>query len=769
MPVAGASGVHRYRARRGEVHPPSQEASLDFGPHRDHDDTSLRSAARDVPTVFYNGKKAGHATGPITKSRLGDHVAYIDELMGQLPDDRFRRSLEAEVARLRSNLEFGLVFERHLPELVRLPAHPIRRGVTVQKIADPDSPLCQVLIVKDDVAVLVDPSTFEESAEKLEELVVVRRFGESIHPGLTTLGRVERGGDKPFHTVINAENYHALEMLEYVYAGEIDVIYIDPPYNSGARDWKYNNDYVDGNDAYRHSKWLSFMERRLKLAKRLLNPTRSTLVVTIDEKEVHTLGMLLNQLFRGCTRQLVTIVINPLGQARKAELARVEEYAFFVFIGDMAPTPVTDDLLTENNSARAENVRWEWLLRGGTNSRRVDRPNLFYPIYVEPDQRQVVAVGDSLPLDMPRTSVSDRDDAVTVWPLRRNGDEGSWRLSPETLRDLLGQGLAKLGVRDRKTGQWSLVYLGSLMRERLERGDIEVVSKDEATGAVEVEWATAPERIAKTVWNRLSHRAGEHGTALLRKFIGPNDFPFPKSLYAVADTLRIAEGGNKDALVLDFFGGSATTFHAAALLNREDGGHRRTIIVTNNEVSVDVAAGLRERGFAPGDDEWEKHGIFRQVARPRVQNAVNGTDSQGNPLAGSYLDGTPYADGLEENVEFFELTYLDTDTVSMGGAFNAIAPLLWLKAGGDGPRVQNVSATWTVPDSGKYAVLFDAAHWSGFGEAVSRRDDIRIAYIVTDSEAVFRQATADLPVWVEPVMLYSDYLRNFELNTGDLL
>jgi adenine-specific DNA-methyltransferase len=83
---------------------------------------------------------------------------------------------------------------------------------------------------------------------------------------------VERGGDKPFHTVINAENFHALKTLTFTHRGKVDAIYIDPPYNTGAKDWKYNNDYVEGDDLYRHSKWLAFMERRLLLAKELLNP-----------------------------------------------------------------------------------------------------------------------------------------------------------------------------------------------------------------------------------------------------------------------------------------------------------------------------------------------------------------------------------------------------------------------------------------------------------------------------------------------------------------
>ena len=104
-----------------------------------------------------------------------------------------------------------------------------------------------------------------------------------------------RGGDRPANLVIKGENYHALQALMYPYEGKVDCIYIDPPYNSGARDWKYNNNYVSDDDAYRHSKWLSFMDKRLRLAKRLLNPADSVLIVAIDENEVHRLSLLLER------------------------------------------------------------------------------------------------------------------------------------------------------------------------------------------------------------------------------------------------------------------------------------------------------------------------------------------------------------------------------------------------------------------------------------------------------------------------------------------
>src|ERR1019366_5423536 len=167
----------------------------------------------------------------------------------------------------------------------------------------------------------------------LDDLVVVAEFRDTLYPGLVSTGKVQRGGDKPFHTVINGENYHVLKALTYTHRGKVDAIYIDPPYNSGAKDWKYNNDYVEGDDLYRHSKWLAFMERRLLLARELLNPDDSVLIVTIDEKEYLRLGLLLEQVFPGCKVQMVSTLINPASVARAGAFGRSDEYIFIVSIG----------------------------------------------------------------------------------------------------------------------------------------------------------------------------------------------------------------------------------------------------------------------------------------------------------------------------------------------------------------------------------------------------------------------------------------------------
>jgi adenine-specific DNA-methyltransferase len=263
-------------------------------------------------------------------------ASELDVLLGKVDDPTLRADLKRQVALLRSKRRFGLVFEEHLPERVVLPEHTVRRGTrVVPRDHEHDEPREVVKVARGKATLrAVDGET---EVVSVADVVVVADFGEPIYPGLRRLGSVHAGGDKPAHVVIKGENHHVLEALQFTHAGKVDCIYIDPPYNTGARDWKYGNDYVDKDDAYRHSKWLAFMERRLKLAKELLNPDDSVLIVTIDEKEYLRLGLLLDRVFAGARVQMVSIAVNPAGVARRGGFSRSDEYVFFVMLGAAAP------------------------------------------------------------------------------------------------------------------------------------------------------------------------------------------------------------------------------------------------------------------------------------------------------------------------------------------------------------------------------------------------------------------------------------------------
>ena len=708
----------------------------------------------------------------------------LDVLLDKIQDPALRADLRSQIDRLKQRRSFGLVFEQHIPERVRLPQHPIRVGSQVVSRDDDDSPTFEVIAIEHGVATLVqirDPDgAYVQRIEHgvggperaaLDALVVISDFGEPVLPGLHHLGSIERGGDKPYHVVIKGENHHALEALRFTHAGKVDCIYIDPPYNSGARDWKYNNDYVDDNDAYRHSKWLAFMERRLKLAKELLNSEDSVLIAAIDENEVNRFGLLLGQTFPASKVQMVTVLVNPAGASIIDQFSRVDEQLFFVHIGVARPsrtqidtTPGTSSFVTKDGVAKP--FRWPSFLRSGGNSRRQDTKAKFFPVYVEAAGGRIIGCGDHLPEGEPRSSAPPPPPGcISVWPLKPDGTEACWQTSAPTFRDYLASGRIRIGNLDRSTGRYGISFLPSGVMRAINAGELTVHGRDER-GALIVANAEGRVRsqVGKTMWTSLSYSAREFGARLLRNILPGRVFPFPKSLYAVEDALRYYIGDKPDAVILDFFAGSGTTTHAVARLNKQDGGRRQSIMVTNNEVSVDEATDLRARGLRPGDPEWQALGIFEHITRPRVTAAITGQTPEGAPVVGDYrfTDEFPIANGLDENVAFFELRYLDADDVDLGVGFDDISPLLWLRAGAQG-RIAGRSGEdgdllpylWTDT----YGVLFDEDRWRRF--VSDRPSSARAAFIVTYSPTTFAGITAELPTDMEVVRLPDSYLSMF--------
>jgi len=192
--------------------------------------------------------------------------------------------------------------------------------------------------------------------------------------------------------------------------------------------------------------------------------------------------------------------------------------------------------------------------------------------------------------------------------------------------------------------------------ERIENGELISDGMNEL-GYLELRYNEDLERSApgKTVWNIRAHNATEYGSNLVKKFLPKRKFPFPKSLYAVEDTIRFYLSDKPNATVLDFFSGSGTTAHAAIRLNKQDGGRRHSISVTNNEVSFEEAKKLTKDGFRPGDPEWERLGICDYVTKPRIEAAITGKTPAGEPIKGDYkfTDEFPMADGFEANARFF--------------------------------------------------------------------------------------------------------------------
>lgn len=617
-----------------------------------------------------------------------------------------------------------------------------------------------------------DEARRETRTTSLDDLAVVAEFRDPIYPGLVSTGKVEAGGDKPFHVIINAENFHALETLLFTHRCKVDAIYIDPPYNTRDNDWKYNNDYVNSDDLYRHSKWLAFIERRLILARELLNPDDSVLIITIDEKEYLHLGLLIEQLFPDARIQMISSVTNPKGVSRGKGFRRTDEYLFIAMIGASSPERLelgpewsssgnASETSVDDESDTPATPEWTSMMRRGSNSARADRPSMFYPIYVDPAVPKIVGVG--VPLAHGVHEAPERRGCVAVLPLRTNGEEGRWQVSAPELRTRIEQGRVRLG---RKTNYGYVVnYLpdgayAAVLSEHF------VITGRADDGSLIAEGRGDSRRVAPTQWKIPAHNASEYGSTLLSAFVPKRPFPFPKSLYAVEDVLRFFVASKPNATIVDFFAGSGTTAHAVMRLNRQDGGRRVSVLVTNNEVSADEQAALRSQGLRPGDADWERWGICEYITKARIRAAITGKTPEGAPIKGDYkfIDTFPMEDGFPENAEFLSLTYEAPLRVSSNRDFAKIAPLLWLRAGSRGRRIDEISTGWDVAEA--YGVIANLDYTAEFLHAIAASKTVTFAFIVTDEERLFESVAQNLPEGVEPVRLYEAYLRNFEIESG---
>lgn len=682
--------------------------------------------------------------------------------------------LQREVtAMLKDRRPFGLNFERHAPEIVELPGRRVRRGDKVRVLPTrgqmPKKADERVWLVRSiskvgemkSAHLVLQADETETASASIDDLVVVAEFRDPIYPGLVSTGKVELGGDKPYHTVINAENYHALQLLLFTHRAKVDCIYIDPPYNTGARDWKYNNDYVESDDHYRHSKWLAFMERRLLIAKELLNPETSVLIVTIDEKEYLRLGLLLQQLFPEGTIQMVSTVTNRKGNARRGEFSRCEEYLFFIRFGGAAISAWVADMLHEEPDEKTD-VRWKSLLRQASTGQTTGRFNLFYPLYFKQKTLEFLRAGEPLPEGVSIETVPTPPGESILWPISKDGSDGRWSLSLGKFNEYIERGFVKFGRAN--GGGRTPYYLMSGQVDAIAQGSLVVEGRD-GDGAVVLR-AVTTQKQPMTIWNRPSHSTSGHGTTMLRDLMPDRKFPYPKSLYGVEDALRFATADKPKAVVVDFFAGSGTTAHAVMRLNKQDGGSRQSILVTNNEVAADEQRKLRESSLRPGDLDWEKWGICDFVTKPRIEAAMTGRTPNGDKVNGEYKfsDEFPMSEGFHENAEFFTLTYETQLRVASNRDYRKIAPLLWLRAGARGARIEDIDKGWGTSET--YGIIADFDETEQFLEAVEKEPDLKTVFIITDDDWLFESICRGVTEGVEPVRLYEAYLRNFEIEAG---
>ena len=667
-------------------------------------------------------------------------MALLQDLIKQIDDPTLRQRILSEVDKLTKQKKFGLVYEEHLPECTPLYDVEIKQD---SKVALKNGQVSDIYIVRSingDKAVCEHRVDHAEAEFALNELVAVAEFGEPIYPYLKPVDAVCNAPDSDlWHTLIEADNYHALQLLEYLYAGKVDCIYIDPPYNSGAKDWKYNNNYVDENDVYRHSKWLSFMEKRLKLAKKLLNPNKSVLIVTIDEKEYLHLGCLLEEVFSDAQMQMVSITINPSGAKRDNLFSRADEYAFIILFGD------AHVIHPEGNGEERE-VRWFYLRRTDYASRRGTTKGgiaQFYPIYVDNLSHKIVKIGNALPHNQDRFAIPLIEGTTPVFPVREDGVEMNWGLTKESLEEMIKEGLVRVS-KGNELQPYVFKYLSTNYKEKIASGRWAFKGKREDGTRIVVETQGKITR-ATTVWKNKLHDAGQYGTSIVKSIIGDGKFNFPKSLYSERDSINYFIKDNKNALVVDFFAGSGTTLHAVNLLNAEDGGHRRCIMVTNNEVAEAEANSLKETGYQPGDEEWEKLGIARYVTWPRTKCSIQGIDVNGEPLSGEYFTS------LRKNVEYprtIKQIVLNGSSLSTAARKSIVALL------GKDNLPQSLVKTdshYIISEKHTTSIIFDIDYMDAYLDELNENSHVTDVYIVTDNTTAFNRLKKEISELLGPI------------------
>ena len=374
---------------------------------------------------------------------------------------------------------------------------------------------------------------WEDKPEDVEE-----RLREELPVLIEDTGKAIISGeaDAPNHILIEGDNLEALTALAYTHEGQIDVIYIDPPYNTGNKDFVYNDQFVDKEDSYRHSKWLSFMSKRLRIAKRLLSD-KGVIFISIDDNEQAQLKLLCDEVF-GQDKFVATIpwrkrtaksdVPHYLSQDYEWVLCYANEDYTAGIQKETRKYYETDDF--PNRPWRVHDLTKQ--------TTAIERPNSFFTI----------------------TNPKNKEE----YPANPNR---TWAITKETFEEYYKQN--------------RIVFPGDY--------DFLKISKPALRYWKEDDEAKTGERFGfTTVSSYINENVGmtQDGTKDITEIFGEKAFGFPKPLSLIKYILKISNPHFKELIILDFFAGSGTTLHATMQLNAEDGGHRKCILVTNNENNI---------------------------------------------------------------------------------------------------------------------------------------------------------------------------------------
>ena len=425
--------------------------------------------------------------------------------------------------------------------------------------------------------------------------------------------------------LIEGDNLHRLYLLEKTNKGMIDVIYIDPPYNTGNKDFIYNDDYIEKNDSYSHSKWLSFMANRLKLCKKLLTKD-GIVVISIGYQEVHNLYLLCKEIFNDKT--ITEITVQTSGGKPKDGFTYLHEY--LIFITGESFTPRAMSFVGGNSRSPYEGLTL-------STFSKINRPNQAYPIYINKETGSIEGIGKSLTERIREGSYTGEkanfqfnyneapNGCVAVWPVSKKGIDCVWRLIPNRLMSDWEKGYIKVTRNKSKSSNnlFSIQYLPEGVIKKIESGELPIKGREPnkptlILGDNQTQGGEIPTILTETSFHTTN------GTKLIRDIFGSEVFKYPKSLELIMELMRSITKPN--SIVLDFFAGTGTTGQAVLELNKDDGGNRRFILCTNNE-----------------------NGICTEVAFPRLKTIITGKRN----------NDTYYNEAIPSNLLYYTTTFIE--------------------------------------------------------------------------------------------------------------
>ena len=517
-----------------------------------------------------------------------------------------------------------------------------------------------------------------------------------------------------YNFLLEGDNLHSLRLLERTHKGKIDVIYIDPPYNTDNKDFIYDDSYVDKTDGFKHSKWLSFMSERLVIAQNLLTEN-GIIVISIGYQEVHNLMVLCQELFD--SKQITCVTVQTSGGKPNGGFTFVQEYLVFITPSDFQPNSMSF-------TGGIERSPYEGLTLSTFD--KTTRPNQAYPIFVDKNTMNIVGVGKSLTERISDgTYVGDMKDfqfdyeeapdgTVALWPISSKGAECVWRLiSPRLLKDW-EKGYIKITKNKSKANpnEYSVQYLPDGVIKKIESGELEVIGHEDNMPTLMFGKNQTVGSEIPTIWTEKDFHTTK-GSTHVREIFNDKRFPYPKPLEYIIEILRATT--NQNSTILDFFAGSGTTGEAVMYLNKSDEGHRRYILCTNNE-----------------------NGICESVTYPRIRTVITGKRE----------DGSTYSDGLPANLKYYRTDFVSKDEEYLSDALlEHMTEMIQLEHG-------------VKIDGQQYIIVMDdneadelAAHWSDYPNAKALYVSKNVLF-TTEQNAIFK----DVEIHIIP-----DYYFSFEL------